>query len=588
MTVVFSVVALTTASSAAAPGGPRPVEAKDLVEEALTASGYRSTSSRQRARADFERHVGPIVQDLRRIPNPEQKAKLLLRALHRKGGLLGRYDTRATTLKDILTRRAFNCVSASVLYNVIAHRLSLPVAAQLLPTHARSLLSVERGGRLATVVIETTSPDGFEPDAAQQASILEAVGHVRDGRALVSDQGAIVDTEVLIGIIYVNRASIAQESGALERAEQLFALGQQRAREPSMRRVLMDQRAALLSQLAAADLAAGGDDRRQRALRSLRAAVRLSPASPEIAETVQQNLRALAEQLIFDGLRHSDERAVVTITGEVLGLIAAPADRAAVRAYAFNAIAEVRLNAGDIEGAVEHLERGMAERLSPDDASLGRMLQANWVASLRSSAFRRAEVGDLEGSERFLSRLARTMGEDSSRKTLTADLRRVFHLAGQFHLDQHQHRRAAEIFRTGWRRFPEDAVSRNNLIVALERIALPLVNEGRCVEAAPFIDEIQSIDESASFPADARLRCLMERAHRRLSAGDYAEAVRLMRSVDPAPEAIRQNLSVALLKWTAALARAGRCGEALIRAREAGALPYSQPAAVDAALGHCR
>ena len=575
---------------AKAPGGPRVPLHVDMVDAALAASGYGSAAARRRARAEFERYAGPMVDDLARVTPPAVQAELLLKALHRKGGLLARYDPRATTLRDILERRAFNCVSASVVYNLIAHRLSLPVAAQLLPTHARSMLSLEREGRLVTVVVETTSAQGFDPDPEQQASILASVSNVGDGRgrALVSEQGAIVDTNVLIGTIYVNRASIAQEGGRLERAEQLFALGQAHAREPSMQRVLIDQRAALLSQLAADDMTTGQPARYARALRTLTSAVRLAPSNPEIVETLQHNLRAAAERIISLQADAGEVEAVKTTLREVLTLVSHSSVRAGVQAFAMTRLAGLRMKVKDYEGAIRLLDQALAEPLSDDDVALRQTMHTNLASALRAAAVRRAEYGDYSGSRRYLKRVSQLPIDASNQKTMQTDRRRILHLVGNRKIGEQDYAGAAKVYREGLRRFPGDETLRHNLLVALERQALPFVDRGDCAAAAPYIAEIRQVDRSASFPAQAELRCVLNQAQSRLSAGDYAEAVRLIRSADTAEETVRHNLSVALIKWTAALARAGRCGEAKRKAKEARALSNSRPRQVKAALGRCR
>ena len=588
--IIAGVILWGSASEAAAPGRPLIRPGVDLVEAALRASGYATKAEFRRARADFERHTGPIVENLKRVRDPERQARLLLKSLHQKGGLLGQYDARATTLRDILERRAFNCVSASVLYNLVAHRLSLPVAAQLLPTHARSMLSLERGETLVSIVVETTSQGGFDPDPTEQAMILAAVATVDDrpGRSLVSESGAIVDTGVLISTIYVNRASIAQEAGDLEAAEQLFALAQRKAPEPSMQRVLRDQRAALLSQLAADDITVGGAELLERAFRSLRAAVALSPSSPEIIATVQHNLRALAERMLNERTHAKDEQALLSISRRIQRLMAAPSARAGVRALALTQLASLRTEANDLEGAIRHLERGLAQPLSPRDEALRLSVRSSLLAILRLAALRKAEAGDFAGSQHYLDRADAMPLDEASRAALVRDRRRMFHLIGEHRLDKRDYEGAARVYRTALRRNPDDHSSRHNLVVALERLAMPHVDAGECAQAQPYIAEIRRVDARASFPAQAELRCVLFQARRRLTAGDFAGAVRLIRSGDPSDQAVRQNLSVALLRWTAALAQRGRCSEARIRASEAKAVPHTRPSAVTEALGHCR
>ncbi len=579
-------------SARAATPGPLPTNGEfDLVEAALTASGYATASELTRARADFERHTGPLVNNLARISDRAQQAEHLLTALHRKGGLLGRYDPRATTLRDILERRAFNCVSASVLYNLVAHRLKLPVAAQLLPTHARSMLSLERNGRLVGVVIETTSARGFDPDPEQQASIFASVARVDDvrGRALVSDRGAIVDTAVLVGTIYVNRASIEQEAGRLARAEKLFALGQRLAPEPSMQRVLSDQRAALLSQLAADDITASSPARYERALRSLGTAARLSPSHPDIVATIQQNLRALAERLLSSRAQTGDEPGVEALAREIESLMAQPSARAGVRAVARGQVAVVRLRNGDIDGAVAQLERGLAEPLGPMDLNLRQNLRARLVTALRMGAFKRAEAGQYAESLQYLKKVEGLPLDSATRSAVRRDRSRVIHLVGERRIDHRDFTGAAEVYRQGLRRDPKDETSRHNLIVALERLARPRIDRGDCEDAARYLAEIRKVDPDAKFPAQAELRCIQLRTRTLLSAGDFAGAVRLLWAADLSDAQVRDTLSVALLRWTTVLVEQGRCREARIRARQArDALPRGHGDRATAALGDCR
>ena len=73
-------------------------------------------------------------------------------------------------------------------------------------------------------------------------------------RSLVPEKGLIVPTLVLAAATYVNRGSLLQEQGDLKRAEAMFARAELLADDATMRGVLRDQRAALLTQLAVDDL----------------------------------------------------------------------------------------------------------------------------------------------------------------------------------------------------------------------------------------------------------------------------------------------------------------------------------------------
>lgn len=584
------------------PGAPRvapdrsaPPPPTDLVEAALVASGYTTAVARRRARAELERHLGGAVGRAARAQTERDKGRALLAALHAKGGLLGAYDARATTLKDVLERRRYNCVSASVLYNLAATRLELSVAAELLPTHARSLLSAEEQDRLARIVVETTSENGFDPDPSTQRRILgQVAGPALDGaRAIVSEQGEIVDTRVLIGTIYVNRASIAQEGGALEQAERLFARGQAFATSAKMRRVLADQRAALLAQLAADDVLSEDPKRYPRAYESLKAAAKLAPEDPTVKKAVFQNLRAAAERVIALYAERGDEPRLVALAGEAAATGLSPADRSGLRAFALSEVARLRIDAGAYEGAVEAIELALREQLGPGDADLERILGLNRIAALRLAAMRAAEAGDLEAAERFLSRIAGLRGLSAAQlEQLEQDRLRALHLVGNQRIDALDYAGAAEVYRLGVQRFPQDETCRHNLVAVLERLAGPLVEAARCADAQALLREIELLEPSGAYPERARVRCLLERAKRRLDADDPAEAVSLLeeaRGRAKTQRAVRDALAVAYARWIQALVSERACRRAKAAAGRLGALghPKWPSREVRALLGSC-
>lgn len=573
--------------------GELPAKETDLTDGALVASGFESPASLRSARARFESLVSPIVEHLRRVADPRERAQQLLGLLHQKGGLLGEYDARATTLAEILDRRRYNCVSASVVYNILAERLALEVEAQLLPTHARTILAIPGEKRL--IIIETTSPEGFNPDARMQASILAQVGGLGvEGRSLVPEAGSIVSTRVLIGAIYVNRASIVQENGDLEAAERLFGRGERLAESSAMLHVLRDQRAALLSQLAANDLLANDPSRIDRALRTLRAAIELDPKKPEIRRAVLQNLRAAAERKIHHLAEGRDGTPLLDLANTVALLGLEPEDRSGVKAFALSEIARVRLESNDFEGALQVLERAVKEPLAPRDGPLKLAIQQNHVSALRLLAFALASKGELEQSLALIERIRVVPGLSAKdRGDTNGDVLRVLQLVGNKRIDDGDLVGAREIYREGLRHFPRDPTCTNNLVAVLERLALPLVTRGECDKVAAYGAEIRQLDPGSRFPVDARVRCLLERGAERLDVNDFSGAVSLIRAareVNPEEPVIRSHLAVALLKWTRALASSGSCARAVSIAQELRSLSLSNihDGDIRRALGACR
>lgn len=574
-------------------GSGPAAEESDLTDAALIASGYESPAHLRSARARFETIASPIVEALKAIPGRRERAKMLLEALHQKGGFLGEYDARATTLAEILDRRRYNCVSASVIYNLLAERLELESFAQLLPTHARTVLQLDEKKR--GTIIETTSPDGFDPDPRMQATILQQVGGaLSDGRALVPDGGSIVSTRVLIGTIYVNRASIVQEAGDLELAERLFGRGETYAGTPDMLRVLRDQRAALLSQLGANDVLSEDPKRIDRAYRTIKAAVALEPDEPQIRAAVLQNLRAAAERKIHEIAQKKDEKAVLAIAGEAAGLGLEPSERSGLRAFSLSEVARMRIDASDFDGAVDAIELALKEQLSPRDLTLRKTLEQNRVSALRLAAFTAAKKGDYARSMAMIERIRGLPGLTTEQRGDTAaDQLRVIHLVGNKRIDDSDFLGALEVYREGVRRFPGDPTCRHNLVAVLERLALPLASRAECAKADEYLEEIRVNDPGSKFASGAKTKCLMERARQRLDAKDYAEAVSLMRAAratSPAEPSVTTNLAVALLRWTQSLSQSGSCARAVTLVRELKSLAVStvEDAEIRRALGACR
>lgn len=573
---------------------PPPIAAEsDLTDAALIASGFESPALLRAARARFETIASPLVEQLKAISGDRERAKKLLEALHQKGGLLGEYDARATTLSEILDRRRYNCVSASVVYNLLAERLDIDSHAQLLPTHARTVLQLP--GSKKGIIVETTSPDGFDPDPRMQATILQQVGGaLSDGRALVPDSGSIVTTRVLIGTIYVNRASIVQEGGDLESAERLFARGETYAGTPDMLRVLRDQRAALLSQLGANDVLSEDPTRIDRAYRTIKAAVALEPDEPQIRAAVLQNLRAAAERKIHEVAQKQDEKAVLAIATEAAGLGLEPAERSGLKAFSLSEVARMRIDASNFDGAVESIELALKEQLSPRDSKLRKALEQNRVSALRLAAFTSAKKGDYERSMALIDRIRALPGlTTEQRGDTTADQLRVIHLVGNKRIDDSDFPGALVVYREGVRRFPTDSTCRHNLVAVLERLALPLISKGECTKSEEYLEEIRVADPQSKFAIGAKTKCLMERAKERLDAKDYAEAVSLMRAArdsSPKEPTVLTSLAVALLRWTQSLSQSGSCARAVTLVREIKSLSVTtvEDSEIRRALGSCR
>ncbi|MFO0725684.1 MAG: transglutaminase family protein [Myxococcota bacterium] len=569
---------------------PRPRQpAEDLVEVSLMASGYDDAAERAAAKAELEKRAAPILAEVGAIKDPRDRAAKLLLRLHGDRGLLGSYETRATTLRDVLERRRFNCVSASLLYGVLGARLGLDLAGQLLPTHARSLAYVD-AARKTALIVETTSPHGFDPSPEALKGILKDVGMASGSgeRTLVSEKGLVVPTLMLAAAMYVNRGSLAQEAGDLTRAEQLFARAELISDDSAMRAVLRDQRAALMTQLAVDDLLAGDPARLPRAYRSMLSAVKIAPKDPETRSTVQQNLRAAAERLLAQAGERGDEAAIEETRREIDGLTLDPGQKASIAAFAWSELSRLRGKAGDFEGALTAIDRGVEAAQRGVDDTTRPLLEKNRVSLLRMAALAAAKAGDTEKSRGYLARLEALPAAD--KQELVDDQVRTLVLAAQARYAKKDLSGALELYREAHRRAPQDPDVSHNVLALLEERVVPEINANRCEAVAAELAEIRQLAPRNSLPDQAEARCLVGRAAALLET-DEAAAVELLRQasrLQPKDARVRQNLLVGLTRLIKSELKARRCADARSAAAEALAIDRAKGRALAAEVGKCR
>ena len=126
------------------------------VEAALIISGADSEDALEKASVWFQE----ILEDIRSkrivdVFEKESSAERLFQYLH--ATWLKTYVKEATTLLDIRDRQEFNCVSATILYNLTCDEVGLRTMAFETPTHVYTIFSnFER-----TVMVENTTTMGF-------------------------------------------------------------------------------------------------------------------------------------------------------------------------------------------------------------------------------------------------------------------------------------------------------------------------------------------------------------------------------------------------------------------------------------------
>jgi len=128
------------------------------------------------------------------------------------------YKSEQTTLLEILNGGNFNCVSATLLYNLLALERGYETRVVVMPGHVYSQVRV--GGDW--IDAESTSPAGFNPVRRRENTM--------PGRAFIEDQGAnakksFIPTSQLVGLLYYNRGTLTHNQGEHSASASLLVRG---------------------------------------------------------------------------------------------------------------------------------------------------------------------------------------------------------------------------------------------------------------------------------------------------------------------------------------------------------------------------
>src|SRR6201999_408485 len=100
----------------------------------LTVSNITDEPSRERYTAKLDKIADEARQAVADATTDDEKADLLAKFLF-KGPLHGGFEDGQVNFRKLLDRGKFNCVSSTVLYDVISHRMGLKTRAVTIPSH---------------------------------------------------------------------------------------------------------------------------------------------------------------------------------------------------------------------------------------------------------------------------------------------------------------------------------------------------------------------------------------------------------------------------------------------------------------------
>ena len=183
-----------------------------LADAFLIASGIITEPDFSRYREKLDRVRAQARAEVPKIDDPYENARTLLQWMHEKA--LTSYRANATLATDILDFGRFDCLTASILYALLAQDAGLRVDGVIVPDHAFCVLRDPRSDK----DIETTVRYGFDPGTKEIQQLEKTARYIyippREYR-----QRETVSLRRLIACLYSNRISILQHGKGLARRD---------------------------------------------------------------------------------------------------------------------------------------------------------------------------------------------------------------------------------------------------------------------------------------------------------------------------------------------------------------------------------
>ena len=147
----------------------------DLLRAALIAEGIRDPERIRAYDARLDALVARVLTAAQTEGDttPQALTRSLFEAMHREI-LTGGYSLYCTELSNVMNTGSFNCVSATVLFNILAEKAGLDARGLEMPGHALSMVKFAGG---VAMKIETTAPNWFnlQTDRERQMATLQRI-----------------------------------------------------------------------------------------------------------------------------------------------------------------------------------------------------------------------------------------------------------------------------------------------------------------------------------------------------------------------------------------------------------------------------
>ena len=201
------------------------------IEAAFILSGITDSDSLQIYLDWYDQLMEKIKSFDFDINDPVSSAQTVFMYLH--STWLKTYALESTTLKDIVRKKEFNCVAATILYNIICEDLNWDCEAFETPSHVYTIFK-NFGSNL---MVENTSSMGFNimKNLKAYSRFLAQFYPERDVLRIGLDKlyyyensrGRVINNTELLGLLAYNRAYLAKKNNEFKNAYDYVLLAQQ-------------------------------------------------------------------------------------------------------------------------------------------------------------------------------------------------------------------------------------------------------------------------------------------------------------------------------------------------------------------------
>ena len=201
------------------------------IEAAFILSGVTDPDSLQAYLNWYDQLLNKIKSFSFDLGDPIGSARTVFMYLHSEW--LKTYALESTTVADIARTREYNCVAATILYNLICEDLAWSCEAFETPTHVYTIFN----NFSEKLLVENTSPMGFDIMKNLQAYSKYLAQYYPENEVLrigldklyyyENSRGRVITNTELLGLLAYNRAYLAKKNNDFKSAYEYVLLAQQ-------------------------------------------------------------------------------------------------------------------------------------------------------------------------------------------------------------------------------------------------------------------------------------------------------------------------------------------------------------------------